>query len=56
MDTPQRGYTLIKHNKDALYDMTIYDEGIAVDTIRNITLQRAVVIIEDSTYATSYRV
>lgn len=55
MDTPQRGYTLVKHDNDNLYDLTIYDANRIVQTVKNITLHRAVVIIEDATYAKSYQ-
>lgn len=56
MDTPQRGYTLVKHDNDNLYDLTIFDNNRVVETIKSITLHRACVYIEDSTYAKSYEV
>ena len=55
METPQKGYTLVKHDNDNLYDLTIYDANRIVQTVKNITLHRAVVIIEDATYAKSYQ-
>ena len=27
MDNPQRGYTLVKHDNDNLYDLTIFDNN-----------------------------
>jgi hypothetical protein len=56
VDTPQRCYTLVKHDNDNLYDLKIFDSNRVVETVKNITLHRAVVIIEDSTYAKSYEV
>lgn len=56
METPQKGYTLVKHDSDNLYDLTIFDNNRIVETVKNITLHRAVVIIEDATYAKSYEV
>ena len=56
METPQKGYTLVKHDSDNLYDLTIFDNSRVVETVKNITLHRAVVIIEDATYAKSYQI
>lgn len=55
MDTPQRGYTLVKHENDNLYDLTIFDNNRVVETIKSITLHRARVYIEDSTWANGYQ-
>ena len=55
MDNPQRGYTLVKHDNDNLYDLTIFDNNRVVETIKSITLHRACVYIEDSTYTKGYQ-
>lgn len=56
MDNPQRGYTLVKHDNDNLYDLTVFDNNRIVETIKSITLHRACVYIEDSTWAKGYEV
>ena len=55
MDTPTKGYTLVKHESDNLYDLTIYDNDRPVEKVNNITLHRACVYIEDATYTKSYQ-
>lgn len=55
MEAPQKGYTLVKHDSDNLYDLTIFDNNRVVETVKNITLHRACIYIEDSTYTKSYQ-
>lgn len=55
MESPQKGYTLVKHDSDNLYDLTIFDNNRIVQTVKSIPIQKAVVIIEDATYAKSYQ-
>jgi len=50
----QCGCSLVKHEWDALYDLTIYNGDRIVEVVKNITFQRAVTLMEDAMYCRSY--
>ena len=54
MKMDQCGCSLVKHEWDALYDLTIYNGDRIVEVVKNITFQRAVTLMEDAMYCKSY--